>query len=241
MNPRQRRGVMLMILSVLAAALVFVGVSSYVADVNSRVGPLVTIYQVTTDLPPFTTLSNENTEPVEVPERWAAANTVLRSQDIDGRVTAVPLSAGSPVSLDLLVPPSDLDPDEREIAVNVDAVTGLAGRVRPGDRVDVYAVFADVPGLAKQSRILIENVRVVSVGGQQQVQAPDQETLQDVIPVTLALKPTAALSVTYANSFAQEVRLVGLPPGVAQDRSDERKTFDAKQLGGKAIPEGEDR
>ena len=238
MNPRQRRGVLLMLLSVLAAVLVFVGVSSYVSSVNSKVGPMVTVYQVNKDVPAFTTLSAENTEPVEVPERWAADNTVLKSQDIDGRVVATPLTAGSPVSLDALVPPSDLDPTEREIAVNVDAVTGLAGRVRPGDRVDVYAVFADVPGMAKQSRILVENVRVVSVAGQQQVQSPDAKTLQNVIPVTLALQPDAALSVTYANSFAKEVRLVGLPPGVARDRSKERKTFDARRLGGKAVLEG---
>jgi pilus assembly protein CpaB len=237
-NPRQRRGVVLMVLSVLAAFLVFVGVSSYVSNVNSKVGPMVTVYHVTKDLPAFTTLSSENTEPVQVPQRWAADKTVLKSSDIDGRVTATPLSAGSPVSLDALVPPSDLDPSEREIAVNVDAVTGLAGRVRPGDRVDVYAVFADVPGLSKQARILVENVRVISVLGQQQVQSPDAKTIQNVIPVTLALQPDAALSVTYANSFAKEVRLVGLPPGVAQDRSREKKTFDAKRLGGKAIPEG---
>jgi pilus assembly protein CpaB len=72
-----------------------------------------------------------------------------------------------------------------------------------------------------------------------QVQSPDAKTLQNVIPVTLALKPDAALSVTYANSFAQEVRLVGLPPGVAQDRSKEKKIFDARRLGGTAVPEGE--
>jgi pilus assembly protein CpaB len=237
MNPRQRRGVLLMVLSVIAAALVFVGVSSYVANVNSKVGPMVTVYQTTKDVPAFTTLSNDNTEPVQVPERWAADNTVLKSQDIDGRVIATPLAAGSPVSLDGLVPPSDLDPSEREIAVNVDAVTGLAGRIRPGDRVDVYAVFADVPGLTKQSRILVENVRVVSVAGLQQVQSPDAKTIQNVIPVTLALQPAAALSVTYANSFAKEVRLVGLPPGVAQDRSREVKTFDASRLGGTAVRE----
>ena len=237
MNPRQRRGLLLMILSVLAAVAVFAGVASYVGNVNSQVGPMVTIYQVTKDVPAFTTLSSENTEPTEVPQRWAADNQVLKSADIDGRVVAVPLSAGASVSADLLVPQSDLDPTEREIAVNVDAVTGLAGRVRPGDRVDVYAVFAEVPGLAKQSRILVENVRVVSVAGQLQVTAPDEKTLQNVIPVTLALQPSAALAVTYANSFAAEVRLVGLPPGVAQDRSRERKTFDARQLGGKAVPE----
>ena len=175
MNPRQRRGVLLMVLSGIAAVLVFIGVSSYVASVNSRVGPMVTVYRVTTDLPAFTTLSSENTEPAEVPERWAADNTVLRSADIDGRVIATPMTAGSPVSLDILVPPSDLDPTEREIAVNVDAVTGLAGRVRPGDRVDVYAVFSEVPGLAKQSRILVQNVRVVSVQGQLAGHLPRRE------------------------------------------------------------------
>ena len=88
---------------------------------------MVTVYRVTTDLPAFTTLSSENTEPAEVPERWAADNTVLKSADIDGRVIATPLTAGSrsrrPGADD------DLDPTEREIAVNVDAVTGLAGRV----------------------------------------------------------------------------------------------------------------
>jgi pilus assembly protein CpaB len=241
MNPRQRRGLLLMILSVAVAVVVFVGVSSYLTEVNSRVGPMVTVYQATQDLAAYTTLSAENTEPVEVPERWAADNTVLRAQDIDGRRTAIALSAGSAISLDTLVPVSDLAPDEREIAVNVDAVTGLAGRIRPGDQVDVYVVFAEVPGLPKQARILVQNVRVVSVAGQQQVQSPDRESLQNVIPVTLALRPDAALSVTYASSFAQQVRLVGLPPGVAQDRSKEKKTFDARQLGGEAVPEGQDR
>ena len=78
---------------------------------------------------------------------------------------------------------------------------------------------------------------MVSVSGQLQVTSPDAKSIQNVIPVTVALQPSAALAVTYANSFAKEVRLVGLPPGVAQDRSKEKKTFDAKQLGGKAIPE----
>ena len=237
MNPRQRRGVFLMVLSALAAVVVFVGISTYVARVNSTVGPMVTVYHTTKDLPAFTTLSSDNTEPTQVPQRWAADTTVLKSSDIDGRVIATPMSAGSPVSLDSLVPPSDLTPTQREIAVNVDAVTGLAGRIRPGDRVDVYAVFAQVPGLPKQVQILVENVQVVSVAGQQQVQAPDAKTIQNVIPVTLALPASAALSVTYANSFAKEVRLVGLPPGVAQNRSKEQKTFDARRLGGSAPKE----
>jgi len=226
-----------MVLSGLAAVLVFIGVSTYVASVNSKVGPMVTVYHVTKDVPAFTTLSAENTEPVEVPQRWAADNTVLKSADIDGRVTATPMTAGATISSDSLVPPSNLDPREREVAINVDAVTGLAGRIRPGDRVDMFAVFTDVPGLPKEAVLLVENVRVISVAGQLQVQSPDAKTLQNVIPVTVALSSADALSVTYASQIAAQVRLIGLPPGVAQDRSKEKKTFDARSLGGKAIPE----
>ncbi len=239
MNPRQRRGVLLMCMAVVVAVAVFVSVSSYVGDVNSKVGPLVTVYQVEEDLPAFSELSADNVETVEVPERWTSDASMLTSEDIEGRTVAVPLSAGSSVTTDVLVPPSDLNPEEREIAVNVDAVTGLAGRVRPGDRVDVYAVFSEVPGLPKQARILVRSVRVISVGGTQQVQAGEAREIREVIPVTLALEPNNALAVTYANTFASEVRLVGLPPGSSQDRQDEDDSYTAENLGGQAVPEEE--
>jgi hypothetical protein len=38
--------------------------------------------------------------------------------------------------------------------------------------------FAEVPGLAKQSRILVANVRVISVSGQLQVTSPDAKSIQ---------------------------------------------------------------
>jgi pilus assembly protein CpaB len=140
----------------------------------------------------------------------------------------------------MLIPPSDLSPTEREIAINVNSVTGVAGRVRPGDRVDIYAVFADVPGLAKGVRVLARNIRVVSIAGQQTVTKQGQSGVsqQSVVPVTLALESQGALSVTYSAAFAQEVRLVALPLDVGTNRVHEKDTFDAGNLGGKAIPEG---
>lgn len=235
MNPRQRRGILLMILSMLLAVVVFFGVASYVNGVNSQVGPLTTVYQTTEDLSAFSELTADRVEAVSVPVRWVDEASRLSVQDLDGRTVAVPLSAGSRITMDMLVPPSDLNPNEREVAINVDAVTGIAGRVRPGDRVDVYAVFSDTPGLANQSRILVRNVRVVSVGGTQQVEQVSTGALQDVIPVTMALVPQDALSVTYASTFAVQVRLVGLPAGTTQDREGEINQFDAENLGGEAI------
>lgn len=228
-----------MLLSGILAVAVFFGVASYVGDVNSRVGPEITVYQATEDIPAFSELTAEVIEAVRVPERWVDEATRLTVDDIQGRTVAVPLTAGSRISADVLVPPSDLNPNEREVAINVDAVTGIAGRVRPGDRVDVYAVFAEVPGLANQSRILVRNVRVVSVGGQQQITEKTTGALQDVVPVTLALVPEDSLAVTYASTFAAEVRLVGLPSGSTQDRAEEPDRFDADDLGGKALTEEE--
>lgn len=234
MNPRQRRGILLMLTAGLLAIAVFIGVNAYVQQVNSQVGPLVTVYQATEDLNAFSELTADLVEAVQVPVRYADEASRISVQDLEGRTIAVPLSAGSRITMDVLVPPSDLNPNEREVAINVDAVTGIAGRVRPGDRVDVYAVFSDVPGLVDQSRILVRNVRVVSVGGTQQVEQRDTGALQNVVPVTMALVPADALAVTYASSFAVEVRLVGLPAGTTQDREGEMNQFDAERLGGQA-------
>ena len=102
-------------------------------------------------------------------------------------------------------------------------------------------MFADVPGLPKQVRVLVQDVRVVSVGGQPGARSTRaaRPGRPSVVPVTLALEPNDALAVTYADAFAEEVRLVGLPAGVGEDRTGEQDEFDATNLGGKAVPEGE--
>ncbi|GAA4352723.1 Flp pilus assembly protein CpaB [Angustibacter luteus] len=241
MNPRQRRGVLLMVMAGLAAVVVFVALASYVGQVNSQVGAKMTVWKASKDVPAFSQLTSADLEQVSVPEKWAPSTSVTNSEQLDGRKVGFNVKAGTFITQDMLVPPSDLSPTEREIAIDVNAVTGVAGRVQPGDFVDIYAVFADVPGLAKQVRVLVRNVRVISVGGRQTVQAdPSQDEdgkASDVIPVSLALEPNDALAVTYAGAFAEEVRLVKLPTGNTQNRSGESDKYDAERLGGKAVAE----
>lgn len=229
-----------MVLSVLVAAAVFVILTGYVRGVASQVGPSTTVWAAVEPIAPYTPLSEANLEPRQVPVRWAAPASQLELPDLDGRRVPFALQTGTVVSRDMLIPPSALSPTEREIAINVDAVTGVAGRVRPGDRVDMYAVFADVTGLPAQVRVLVRDVRVVTIGGQQTVTRSDDEGVSEneVLPVTLALEPDDSLSVTYANAFAEEVRLVALPTDVGTDRTDDVDSFDAGNLGGTAVPEG---
>lgn len=239
MNPRQRKGLLFMAVALLVAVGTFFAVSLYVSSVNSQVGQRVIVYQADGQIDPYTPLSEENLTPVEVPQRWVSETEIVDLSQLDGRRIAFAVSSGTTISTDMLIPSSELSSTEREIALNVNPVTGIGGRVEPGDRVDIYAVFGDVPGLPKQVRVLERNVRVVSVAGQQTVtqQTADGLTEADVIPVTLAVEPQAALSVTYAASFAQEVRLVGLPTDVGVERGEEPEQFDATDLGGDAIPE----
>ena len=232
-----------MAISILVAIATFFVVTGYVANVNSQVGSRVTVYRATQAIEPYTALSADNLEPVEVPERWVSKSSVLRMDDLLGRRVGFRLNAGSTVSSDMLIPSSSLTQDEREVAVNVNSVTGVAGRVRPGDRVDLYAVFADVPGLPKSVKVLARDVRVVSIAGEQQVTQAGEDGIQEqsVIPVTLAVVPKVAMSLTYAANFAAEVRLVALPNDVGTDRRGEVDDFDASELGGTAVPEGEER
>lgn len=240
MNARQRRGVLFLLAAAGLAVAVFVAVSSYVSDVESQVGPKVTVFEVSEPIDAYLPLGASNVQAIEVPRKWASPTAVTSLRELEGRRVGFQLAAGTVITSDMLIPSTDLSPTEREIAVNVDSVTGVAGRVRPGDRVDIVAVFADVPGLPKQARVLVRDVRIVSIGGQQTVTVDSEDTVgdsKDVVPVTLALEPKDALSVTYAAAFALEVRLVALPGDVGANRSEEVDEFDAEDLGGKAVPE----
>jgi pilus assembly protein CpaB len=233
MNPRQRRGALFLVLATAIGFGVFLAVASYVASVESQVGARTTVYEAAGPIEPYIPLGEQNLRAVEVPERWTSATARMDLAELRGRRVGFRIEPGTVVTSDMLLPPSSLDPDQREIAINVDPVTGIGGRVRPGDSVDIYAVFADMPRTRDQVRVLVRNVRVVSIGGQQTIQENDDQkgiSESKVVPVTLALDPEAAKAVTFANAFAEEVRLVGLPTDVGTNRTDESDTYDARNL-----------
>lgn len=241
MNPRQRRGLIYLLIAVVVAIATFLTVTRYVASVNSQVGSRVTVYRAKTAISPYTPLSDSVLEPVEVPRRWTSDSSMVSLSSLRGRRIGFRVEAGTVITRDMLIAPSDLNPDEREIAINVNSVTGVAGRVKPGDRVDIYAVFADVPGLPKSVRVLTRNTRVVSIAGKMNIsgQSGNGVTETEVIPVTLALTPNDATAVTYAAAFAKEVRLVALPTDTGANRNGEKNEYDASSLGGRAVPEGQ--
>lgn len=236
MNPRQRRGVLFLLLAALGSLVVFVMVTNYVSEVNSKVAPLVTVYRASEEIPAYGEIDGSNVEPVQMPSRYVPRKAISEPSQWSGRRVSFDVARGTLLGTDMLLPGSELSGTEREVAIEVDAVTGIAGRVASGDFVDIYTVFAEGDDLeAGVSRVLVRNVRVVSVGGQitrnqQSTSGALQE--REVLPVTLALDPEDALKVTYADAFALSVRLVGLPPGIeTEDRTRETDAVDPAELG----------
>lgn len=233
MNPRQRRGVILMVLAGLCAiALFFISVN-WVGSVNAKVTPLIRTYQASTEIPAHSVIKADDLEAVEIPKRWTSTSAATDIKSLVGQRVAFNVAEGTYLSADMLLPRSSLNGDEREIALTVDAKTGIAGRVQTGDLVDVYAVFANESGNDGASRVLVRDVRVVSVRGVETQTASKGDSFgeEQVIPVTLALQPRAALAVTYADAFAASVRLVGLPPGASsKNRSGEPDSVNGSDL-----------
>lgn len=131
MNPRQRRGLVLIVLTSIAAVAVFFGIMTYVDDVGSRVGPSVQVLRLTRDVGVYEAITEDMLASVEMPERWVSGATLLADEqdDILGKVASSSFVAGTTVQTGMMVTPPAVEPGYREIAVMVDAETGVAGKV----------------------------------------------------------------------------------------------------------------
>ena len=231
MNPRQRRGILLLTLAALGLLGVFVLVAGYVADVRAEVDPKVTVLALAKGAEKDKAITDDMVKTVELPRRWAPKTALRDRARLIGQVATSDAPAESIIQEGMLGPPPELATGEREIAILVDAETGVAGKISPGSMVDIVATFAgnDQTGRKPESEIVVPGARIIDVGqpelkGGRGVQEQSQDPTQ-VVPVTFALKPREALTVTYAESFATEVRLALLRPGEDSELSKRDRVY----------------
>ena len=216
MNPRQRRGALLLALAVIGAVAVFLSVSSYVSEVRREVGPKRLVLQLNTEATAFQPLPPDSVDRVEIPEKYVPQGALTEDELLDGSlVPAADLPPGTILQEGILGPLPALKEGEQELAIAVDAVTGVIGQIFPGSKVDIYASFpggGDEGDIAPAdcSMLLMSDVTILAVGGERpDPDAPDtgEPDVSTVIPVTFALPPELGVQLVYAESFAQEVRL----------------------------------
>lgn len=217
MNPRQRRGAVLMILASIGAIAVFFAVLGYVSSVRAEVGDFRTVLQLTQDVPANVSITASMVRKREVPKKWLSGSFLTDASELDGKVAVRSLGKGEYLNQGMIADAPKLQTGQREIAIMIDAETGVAGKVKPGSLVDVYATFAGT-GQNQQScaKRVLANVRVVDVGlvrSQKQTESNGQVDVGQVVPITFALSPTDSLTLTYAESYADKVRLALVGPG----------------------------
>lgn len=235
MNSRQRRGVILLIVSVLCALAAFGGVLAFIRDVESKVGPEKTAYKLKEDVPPYKALSAEQFERVSVPERWLPETAVTDLGEVRGKVATNKLRKGSLLQADMMDDRPELESGQQEIAIMIDAETGVAGKINPGSRVNIFATFEgeqQTAGKGKapnQSKVIVNEAKVIDVGKLTPFKDDENERTRpgerEGVPITFALSTTDAQRVAYAESFAEHVRLALVAPGDDNDIPDSERTY----------------
>jgi Flp pilus assembly protein CpaB len=218
-NPRQRRGILLISLAGIGAVVVFVLVSNYLSDVRQQLGPTVAVLVSTDDLPPLATPDAAQLSTVEMPQRWLPPNALQSPQEIRGRIAAATIPANTILSEGMFLERPELEPGQREIAILVDAEIGVGGKITSGAIVDVLATFGGTeadgvePGTPQSARVVLQRAEVIEVGAP--VDAPEEGAAPGSVgfgsgqrlPVTFRLSIEDANRLMFVESFATSLRL----------------------------------
>lgn len=136
-------------------------------------------------------------------------------QKLLGQVVRYPVTAGQPLTRGALVGPNDrgflaaaLGPGMRAITVPVNASTGVAGFVFPGDRVDMVLTQnveggGDGPPL-KVSETIVRNIRVLATDQRIDSKGEDGKTIVKTFSnVTIEVTPRIAEKIAVAQNMGQ--------------------------------------
>jgi pilus assembly protein CpaB len=228
-NPRQRRGLLLIAIAALGLVVVFVLIAGYVSDVRGEVDPKTHLLALAKPVEAHQAITDDMVKTVEMPERWAPPTALSDPGQLVGLVAGTDLEPGTLLQKDMLIAPPQLAPGQRELAILVDAETGVAGKIGPDSIVDVIATFPGGETKAPESRVVVSSARIIEVGqprlkGGNGVQEQAADPAQ-VVPITFALTPEQALVVSYAESNATEVRLALLRPGDSAELTEKQKQY----------------
>jgi len=146
------------------------------------------------------------------PRHLIPAHSASSSKEVEGRVAATRLEKGEPILLTKLAPKGTaaglsglLREDKRALTVRVDDVTGVAGFIHPGDRVDVLADFKVPKSDDYFSKTILQNVPVLTTGQIWEEQKGERKPVL-VNTVTLELAPEQAEILNLASN-AGKIRL----------------------------------
>jgi pilus assembly protein CpaB len=206
---RHRRLVIAMTMAVMAA--IIASVYLYQREASLRaVGRSVSVLVAAHDLAKDVQLRHAHLTRQTIPHLFVPPGALTQTADAVGQVTLTAMQAGEAVTITRIAMPSQvyalsavLPSGHRAVTIPVNAVSGNAGLIRPGDRVDLLAQFAfgTTQRAEPMVQTLMQGAQVIAVG----------QTIAHRIPsgaspshakahqtITLAVMPIDAQRVVFA-------------------------------------------
>jgi pilus assembly protein CpaB len=169
---------------------------------------MVRVVVATRDMPVGTLLKSTDLKTVNYPEKDVPKGVVFRADDAVGRVLIAPLNMNEPVlngagkltaRTGVEGAASMIEPGYRAVSVSITDVSGVAGLVQPGSKVDVLFTRPGSMAEATTSTIL-QNVKVLSTGRLAPTgTTPDPKAPRSPV-VTLVLTPDDAQKLELAKN-----------------------------------------
>ena len=139
---------------------------------SAPVDPITKVVVADAEITAGTPLSARLVKMVDWPQRLVPPQAVLNVSQIEGRVANVPLSLGELIILSKLAPEGTaaglgglLKKDMRAYTIKVDDVSGVAGFIHPGDRVDILMTVAMPAKSGEQfSKVVLQDLMVLTAG-----------------------------------------------------------------------------
>lgn len=172
MNISLPKGFSYMAIAVAAGLVATFGIHRYVA-VKTAMPPVVTgsVVIAGSDMSPGTALNGQILKVASWPKELIPPQAASSLKQVEGRVVNVPISSGEPLLLKKLAPEGTaaglsglLDDSKRAVTVRVDDVSGVAGFLHPGDRVDVLADLKIQEIKESFSKTVLQNIVVMTTG-----------------------------------------------------------------------------
>jgi pilus assembly protein CpaB len=221
-NPRRRRGLLLLCVALASGGLAASQVHERERRAAERLGPEVDVLVAARDIPASARVARGALGVRRVPVRFVPPDALPRAEDIIGARTAAAVAAGDYLTASLFKNGDQGDHDglrrgERAVTVEVAAGTAV-GAPQAGARVDVL-VSTETGAAGGRTTMALAGAELVRVeaGPASAYEAGEgadpSAAAGPTVLATLRVSVEQAIYLTAADNFAHEIRLMPRPRG----------------------------
>ncbi|GGF28729.1 hypothetical protein GCM10010954_29760 [Halobacillus andaensis] len=230
---KPKKIVLLAVISGLMTTLLFYTImSKQDSSASGEETPMVEVIVASEDIQQNQKITEEVLTSEQVPEDQVHAQAASQTSDVVGLFATADLKEGEPVMLHRVQQSEDEDEfvtkkvteGYRAVSINVDYVKSVSNLIEPEDFVDVV-LSEGTEGEAINSEVILENVRVLSVG-QRMVEKKSGETEEEYTAVTLELKQDEAVKLVNGSERGS-LQLVLLSEQISEKDENEEASAEA--------------